>query len=77
MNAVFLALHAKTMKDLMACIPDIPIRGLSITMPYKQEIVEMLSNSDALTRQIGSCNTVWSAARTESFTDSTLTLPEW
>jgi|HubBroStandDraft_4_1064222.scaffolds.fasta_scaffold01599_7 3-dehydroquinate dehydratase/shikimate dehydrogenase len=57
-NAVFLALHAKTMKDLMACIPDIPIRGLSITMPYKQDIVEMLSNSDALTRQIGSCNTV-------------------
>lgn len=57
-NAVFLALHARTMKDLMACVPDIPIRGLSITMPYKQDIVESLSNSDALTRQIGACNTV-------------------
>ena len=57
-NAVFLALHAKTMKDLMACVHDIPIRGLSITMPYKQEIVEELSNSDPLTRQIGACNTV-------------------
>src|SRR5271165_3738348 len=57
-NAVFIALHAKTMKDLMACIPDIPIRGLSVTMPYKHDIVEALANSDALTRQIGSCNTV-------------------
>ena len=27
-------------------------------MPYKQDIVEALSNSDALTRQIGACNTV-------------------
>ena len=57
-NAVFLALHAKTMKDLMSCVPDIPMRGMSITMPYKQEIVEALSNSDPLTRQIGACNTV-------------------
>jgi len=57
-NAVFLALHAKTMKDLMACVPDIPIRGLSITMPYKQNIVDALSNSDVLTRQVGACNTV-------------------
>ena len=57
-NAVYLSLHAKTLKDLQACVPDIPIRGLSITMPYKQNIVEALANSDALTRQIGACNTV-------------------
>src|SRR6516162_5864583 len=57
-NAVYLALHAKTLKDLLACANDIPIRGLSITMPYKQEIIEALSNSDALTKQVGACNTV-------------------
>ena len=57
-NAVYLALHAKALKDLLACIPHIPIRGLSITMPYKQDVVEELSNSDALTKQIGACNTV-------------------
>jgi 3-dehydroquinate dehydratase / shikimate dehydrogenase len=57
-NAVFVALHAKTLKDLLACTNDIPLRGLSITMPYKQAIVEALTNSDALTRQIGACNTV-------------------
>jgi 3-dehydroquinate dehydratase/shikimate dehydrogenase len=57
-NAVYLALHAKTLKDLLSCVNDIPIRGLSITMPYKQEIVAALSNSDVLTKQIGACNTV-------------------
>ncbi len=57
-NAVYLALHAKSLKDLLACANDIPIRGMSITMPYKEEIVKALSNSDTLTRQIGACNTV-------------------
>ena len=57
-NAVYLALHAKNLKDLLACVHDIPIRGLSITMPYKQAIVEELENSDPKTRQIGACNTV-------------------
>ena len=57
-NAVYLALHAKSLKDLLACVQDIPIRGLSVTMPYKQAMLDALENSDALTRQIGACNTV-------------------
>ena len=57
-NAVYLALHDKTLKDLLTCVHDIPIRGLSITMPYKQQIVDALANSDELTKQIGACNTV-------------------
>jgi len=57
-NAVYLALHAKTLEDLLACANDIPMRGLSITMPYKQEVVAALTNSDPLTRQLGACNTV-------------------
>jgi len=57
-NAVYLSLHAKSLKDLLACVRDIPIRGLSITMPYKQEIVEELENSDPPTRLVGACNTV-------------------
>ncbi len=61
-NAVYLALHAKSLKDLLACVHDIPIRGLSITMPYKQEMVAALENSDPLTRQIGACNTIVRAA---------------
>jgi 3-dehydroquinate dehydratase/shikimate dehydrogenase len=57
-NAVYLALHAKTLKDLLACVRDIPIHGLSITMPYKETILSHLDNTDSHTTKIGACNTV-------------------
>jgi 3-dehydroquinate dehydratase / shikimate dehydrogenase len=57
-NAVYVALHAKTLKDLLACVRDIPIHGLSVTMPYKQAIVSHLDNTDSHTTKIGACNTV-------------------
>jgi 3-dehydroquinate dehydratase / shikimate dehydrogenase len=57
-NAVYLALHAKTLKDLLACIRDIPISGVSVTMPYKEEVVKHLDNTDPYTAKIGACNTI-------------------
>jgi 3-dehydroquinate dehydratase/shikimate dehydrogenase len=57
-NAVYLALHAKSMEDLLACVRDIPIAGLSITMPYKEQIVKHLDKTDPWTAKIGACNTV-------------------
>jgi 3-dehydroquinate dehydratase/shikimate dehydrogenase len=57
-NAVYLALHAKTLKDLLACVREIPIHGLSITMPYKEAILPYLDNTDSHTTKIGACNTV-------------------
>ncbi len=61
-NAVYLALHAKTVPDLLACIRDIPLHGVSVTMPYKEAIVEHLDNSDTWTQRTGACNTVVRAA---------------
>jgi 3-dehydroquinate dehydratase/shikimate dehydrogenase len=57
-NAVYLALHAKTMEDLTACVQDIPIAGLSITMPYKEQMLKQLDKSDPWTGKVGACNTV-------------------
>jgi 3-dehydroquinate dehydratase/shikimate dehydrogenase len=57
-NGVYLALHAKTLKDLIHCVREIPLHGLSITMPYKQAILTHLDNTDAHTTKIGACNTV-------------------
>ncbi len=57
-NAVFLALHAKSIEDLLACVRDIPINGLSITMPYKEQILKHLDKTDPWTTRIGACNTV-------------------
>src|SRR5450755_1953250 len=57
-NAVYLPLHAKTLKDLIHCVREIPLHGLSITMPYKQSILPPLDNTDAHTTKVGACNTV-------------------
>ena len=57
-NAVYLALHSRTLKDLLTCVKEIPIHGLSVTMPYKEAIVPQLDNTDSHTTKIGACNTV-------------------
>jgi 3-dehydroquinate dehydratase / shikimate dehydrogenase len=57
-NGVYLALHAKTVKDLIHCVREIPIHGVSITMPYKAAIIPYLDNTDTHTAKIGACNTV-------------------
>jgi 3-dehydroquinate dehydratase/shikimate dehydrogenase len=57
-NAVYLPLQAKTLEDLLATAIDLPVNGLSVTMPYKQAVVEHLDNSDVLTRRTGACNTI-------------------
>jgi 3-dehydroquinate dehydratase/shikimate dehydrogenase len=57
-NGVYLALHAKVLKDLLNCVKEIPIYGLSVTMPYKQTILPNLDNTDSHTNKVGACNTV-------------------
>jgi len=57
-NAVYLALHARSLDDLLKCVRDIPIHGLSVTMPHKEGMVEHLDNSDVPTQKTGACNTV-------------------
>jgi len=57
-NAVYVALHAKALKDLMTCVREIPLHGMSVTMPYKESIIPFLDNADSHTERIGACNTV-------------------
>jgi len=57
-NAVYVPLHAKTLNDLLSTTTDLPLDGLSVTMPYKQAVVEHLDNSDVLTQRTGACNTI-------------------
>jgi 3-dehydroquinate dehydratase / shikimate dehydrogenase len=58
LNSVYLALHAKSLDDLMKCVRDVPMHGLSITMPYKQDIIKHLDNCEPLCQKVGACNTV-------------------
>ena len=42
----------------MKLIHDIPIQGLSVTMPLKQEVMAHLEHTDPLSAKIGACNTI-------------------
>ncbi|PYY01059.1 MAG: shikimate dehydrogenase [Acidobacteria bacterium] len=57
-NAVYVPLQTSDVDDLLKCARDMPIQGLSVTMPLKQEIIERLDKTDALSTKIGACNTV-------------------
>jgi len=57
-NAVYLALQTAKLSDLIKLMHDIPIQGISVTMPLKQEILAHLERTDPLSARIGACNTV-------------------
>jgi 3-dehydroquinate dehydratase/shikimate dehydrogenase len=57
-NAVYLALQTAKLSDLLKLVHEIPIQGLSITMPLKEDIMAHLERTDPLSAKIGACNTV-------------------
>jgi 3-dehydroquinate dehydratase/shikimate dehydrogenase len=57
-NAVYLALQTTKLSDLLKLVQEIPIQGVSITMPLKQEILPHLEQTDPLSAKIGAVNTI-------------------
>ncbi|WP_446745418.1 shikimate dehydrogenase [Silvibacterium acidisoli] len=57
-NGVCLALQASKLSDLLTLVRDVPISGLAVTMPLKQEILPELEKTDPLSGKVGACNTV-------------------
>lgn len=58
LDAVYLALQTTKVNDLLKLTHEIPIQGLSITMPLKQDIMAHLEHTDPLSAKIGACNTL-------------------
>jgi len=61
-NAVLLPLKASKVPDLLTLVRELPLAGVAVTMPLKQEILPHLANSDPLTARIGACNTLRTGA---------------
>jgi 3-dehydroquinate dehydratase/shikimate dehydrogenase len=57
-NAVYLPLQTTRLSDLLSLVHDVPLAGLSVTMPLKQEVLKHLENMDPVSSQIGACNTI-------------------
>ena len=61
-NAVMLPLKVKTLNDLLTLTRELPLSGVAVTMPLKQEVLPHLENMDPLTGRIGACNTLRTGA---------------
>jgi len=62
LNAVMLPLKVKALDDLLTVVRDLPLDGVAVTMPLKQEVLPYLANMDPLTAKIGACNTLRTGA---------------
>ena len=61
-NAVLLPLKVRVLADLLTLVRDLPMSGVAVTMPLKQEVLPYLANMDPLTARIGACNTLRTGA---------------
>ena len=61
-NAIMLPLKVRTLDDLLTVVRDLPLDGVAVTMPLKQEVLPHLANMDPLTARIGACNTLRTGA---------------
>lgn len=61
-NAILLPLRAKALTDLLTLIQELPLAGVAVTMPLKQEVLPYLANMDPLTARIGASNTLRTGA---------------
>jgi 3-dehydroquinate dehydratase/shikimate dehydrogenase len=57
-NAVMLPLKVRALADLLTLVRELPLDGVAVTMPLKQEVLPHLANMDPLTAKIGACNTL-------------------
>jgi 3-dehydroquinate dehydratase/shikimate dehydrogenase len=61
-NAVLIPLKTSSLDDLLTLVRELPLAGVAVTMPLKQEILPHLAKSDPLTSRIGACNTLRTGA---------------
>ena len=57
-DAVYVPFLVRDLKDFLASVDPLGIRGFSITLPHKEKILRHLHDCDALAERIGAVNTV-------------------
>jgi 3-dehydroquinate dehydratase / shikimate dehydrogenase len=61
-NAVMVPLKVRALDDLLTVMRELPLSGVAVTMPLKQEVLPHLANMDPLTARIKACNTLRTGA---------------
>ncbi len=58
LDAVYLPFLVHELRDFLRAIPELGVRGFSVTLPHKQSILPHLADCEPLAADIGSVNTV-------------------
>lgn len=57
-DAVYLPFFVRNLCDFLCAVRELGVRGFSVTLPHKQEMLRHLSDCDPLAAKIGAVNTV-------------------
>jgi 3-dehydroquinate dehydratase/shikimate dehydrogenase len=80
-DAVYVPFPADSLKDFMALAEELGLSGVSVTVPYKETILDYLESVSEEVERIGACNTIsrrghrgWAGVNTDTrgFSDSLL-----
>ncbi len=58
LNAVYLAFEVKDLRKAVGVMRSLNIRGISVTLPFKTEIIPLLDEVNGVAEKIGAVNTV-------------------
>jgi shikimate dehydrogenase len=58
LNAAYLAFEVESLRDAVMGIRGLNIRGVSVTIPFKTEIIPLLDEVNELAKKIGAVNTI-------------------
>jgi 3-dehydroquinate dehydratase/shikimate dehydrogenase len=57
-DAIYLPFRVRDLRDFIAAVPALGVRGFSVTIPHKEAILKHLDGCDPLARKIGAVNTM-------------------
>jgi shikimate dehydrogenase len=57
-NAVYVAFKVKNIEEALRGVRGLGVRGVSITLPFKTEVVSLLDGIEGLAKKIGAVNTI-------------------
>jgi len=61
-DSVYVPFPTTSIDDFMELAKELDVQGLSITVPYKEDVLAHLTKSSAVVQAVGACNTVYRSA---------------
>ena len=58
LNAVYLAFEVRNVEEALRGIRGLGVRGVSVTIPFKTEVLPFLDKVEGLAKKIGAVNTI-------------------